>query len=68
MEKAIPEELDFLEKLNAEDRERFFNMTEEEKRLTISENKLAHAEEKVREENAEMNQLTDRIASKSFQG
>ena len=68
MEKAIPEELDFLEKLNTEDRERFFNMTEEEKRLTLSENKLAHAEEKVREENAEMNQLTDRIASKSFQG
>lgn len=47
MGKAIHEELDFLEKLNAEDRERFFNMTEEEKKLTISENKLAHAEEKV---------------------
>lgn len=68
MEKAIPEELDFLEKLSAEDRERFFNMTEEEKKLTISENKLAHAEVKVREENAELNQLADRIASKSFQG
>ena len=67
MEKAIPEELDFLEKLSAEDRERFFNMTEE-KKLTISENKLAHAEAKVREENAELNQLADRIASKSFQG
>ena len=68
MEKAIPEELDFLEKLNTEDRERFFNMTEEEKRLTISENKLEKKKKKVREENAEMNQLTDRIASKSFQG
>ncbi len=43
-------------------------MTEEEKKITISENKLAHAEEKVREEDAEMNQLVDRIASKSFQG
>lgn len=68
MEKAIPEELDFLEKLNAEDRERFFNMSEEEKKITIFENKLAHAEAKVQEENAEMSQLVDRLASKSFQG
>lgn len=68
MEKAIPEDLDFLEKLNAEDRERFFQMTEEEKKRTIFENRLAHAEAKVQEENAEMSQLADRIASKSFQG
>lgn len=68
MEKALPEEVDFLEKLSTEDRERFFNMTEEEKKRAVFENKLAHAEEKVREEDAEMSQLVDRIASKSFQG
>lgn len=68
MEKALPEELDFLEKLDAADRERFFNMTEEKKKKAIFENKLAHAEEKVREEGGEMSQLTDRLASKSFQG
>lgn len=68
MAKDLPKELDFLEKLNREDRERFFNMTEEEKRTVITENKLAHAEQRIQEENAEMNQLVDRIASKSFQG
>ncbi len=35
MKKAIPEELDFLEKLNTEDRERFFNMTEEEVSIKV---------------------------------
>lgn len=68
MGKDFPKELDFLEKLNREDRERFFNMTEEEKRTVITENKLAHEEQRIQEENAEMNQLVDRIASKSFQG
>lgn len=64
----MPKELDFLEKLNSKDRERFFNMTEEEQKIVITENKLAHAEERIEEENAEMSQLVDRIASKSFQG
>lgn len=68
MEKALPEEVDFLEKLDTADRERFFNMTEEKKRKVIFENKLAHAEEKVREEGREMNQLVDRLSSNSFQG
>lgn len=66
--KDMPKELDFLEKLNSKDRERFFNMTEEEQKIVITENKLAHAEERIEEENAEMSQLVDRIASKSFQG
>lgn len=64
----MSKELDFLEKLNSKDRERFFNMTEEEQKIVITENKLAHAEERIEEENAEMSQLVDRIASKSFQG
>ena len=68
MERTLPEEVDFLEKLDAADRDRFFNMTEEKKKKVIFENKLALAEEKVREQNGEMSQLTDRIASKSFQG
>lgn len=68
MSKKLPEELDFLEKLDKEDKERFFNMTDEEKKMVITENKLAHAEAKIQEENASMSQLTDRIASKSFQG
>lgn len=66
--KDMSKELDFLEKLNSKDRERFFNMTEEEQKIVITENKLAHAEERIEEENAEMSQLVDRIASKSFQG
>lgn len=66
--KGLPEELDFLEKLDQADREHFFNMTKEEQEKTIFENRLAHAEARVREENAEMNQLVDRLASKSFQG
>ncbi|MBO5484520.1 MAG: hypothetical protein J5979_04840 [Lachnospiraceae bacterium] len=68
MGNVLPEELDFLEKLDAADREKFYNMTEEEKRKVIFENKLAHAEEKATEEGRQMSQLVDRIASKSFQG
>lgn len=68
MEKNLPEELDFLKKLNQEDRERFYNMTAEEKRNAITENKLAHEEQKLEAEDAKMSQLVDRIASKSFQG
>jgi hypothetical protein len=68
MRKDVPKDLDFLEKLNQQDRERFYHMTAEQRRETITENKLAHEEEKLEEENAAMSQLTDRIASKNFQG
>ncbi|MCI8563266.1 MAG: hypothetical protein HFH69_07075 [Lachnospiraceae bacterium] len=64
----LPEELDFLKKLNSEDKQRFMNMTAEQKRNAVTENMLAHEEERKRQENADMNQLVDRIASKSFQG
>jgi len=60
--------LDFLKKLNSEDKKRFYNMTEEEQRNAITENLLAHEEERKRAENADMNQLVDRLASNSFQG
>ncbi|HBI61296.1 MAG TPA: hypothetical protein DDY31_08815 [Lachnospiraceae bacterium] len=66
--KNLPEELDFLNELDNEDRKRFFNMTAEEKRNAVTENMLAHEEERKREENADMNQLVDRLASNSFQG
>lgn len=66
--KNLPEKLDFLNELDNEDRKRFFNMTAEEKRNAVTENMLAHEEERKREENADMNQLVDRLASNSFQG
>jgi len=66
--KEFPEELEFLEKLNETDREIFSKMTKEEKQRAVTENKIAHEEEKMRRDNEQMNQLTDRIASKSFQG
>ena len=68
MSKEYPEELEFLEKLNDTDRKIFSKLTEEEKQRAITENKIAHEEEEIRRDNEQMNQLTDRIASKSFQG
>lgn len=68
MGKKFPEELEFLEKLDDTDRKIFFQKTEEEKQRAVTENKIAHEEEKMRRDNEKMNQLTDRIASKSFQG
>lgn len=67
MEKKLPGDLDFLEKLNEEDKQRFFNMTEEEQRKTITENLIYHEEQRKREEDTNMNQLVDRIATDSFQ-
>ena len=68
MEKGVSGDLDFLNQLNQEDRQRFYRMAASEKKMTVTENKLAKEEEKLAEENADMSQLTDRIASKSFQG
>lgn len=68
MNKKYPEELEFLGKLNDTDRKIFSQMTEEEKQIAITENKIAQEEENMRRDNEQMSQLTDRIASKSFQG
>lgn len=68
MDKNMSDDLDFLKKLNKKDREIFSNMTDEEKKMAITENRLAKEEAKIQEENADTSQLTDRIASKSFQG
>ena len=61
-------DLDFLEKLNDTDRQIFNNKTQKEKEKAITENRLAKAEEKLDKEGLELGQLTDRIATKSFQG
>ena len=68
MGEELPEELNFLEKLNRGDRERFYQKTEEQKKRAVTENKIAKEEEELRHADAAPNQLTDRIASKSFQG
>ncbi len=68
MSKEFPKELEFLDKLNDTDRKIFSKLTEEEKQRAITENKIAQEEEEIRGDNEQMNQLTDRIASKSFQG
>lgn len=68
MDKNVSEDLDFLKKLSKEDRAIFSNMTDEERRMAITENRLAKEEAKIQEENADMSQLADRIATKSFQG
>lgn len=67
MKKESSDDFAFLEKLNAVDKAIFKNLTEEQKRMAVTENKLAHEEEKLRRDNEQTNQLTDRIASKSFQ-
>lgn len=63
-----PEELDFLEKLSEEDRQKFYNMSQEEKRTVITENLLSHEDARLWENNAGISQLIDRIVTKSFQG
>lgn len=63
-----PEELDFLEKLSEEDRQKFYNMSQEEKRTVITENLLSHQDDRLWDNDAGISQLIDRIATKSFQG
>lgn len=67
MKKEGSDDYAFLEKLNSVDKAIFKDLSEEEKRMAVTENKLAHQEEKLRRDNEQTNQLTDRIASKSFQ-
>lgn len=68
MKSKYPEDLEFMEELSQEEREHFLNQSEEIQKKAVQENKVAEQEEKLREQNSWVNQLTDRIASKSFQG
>ena len=68
MDRTISDDLDLLKRLDEADRERFFNMTEEEQERVVTENKLARQEERFRKHGAGMSQLCDRLSSESFQG
>lgn len=68
MKRTVTDDLNFLKKLDAADRDRFFNMTEEEQERVVMENKLAMQEERFRKHSAGMSQLCDRLSSESFQG
>lgn len=68
MKQKYPKDLEFMEELSQEEREYFLNQPEEIQEKAIQENKVAEQEEKLREQDSWVNQLTDRIASKSFQG
>ena len=67
MKQKYPEDMEFMEELSPEEREYFLNQPEEVQEKAVLENKLAEQEEKLREQNSWVNQLTDRIASNSFQ-
>lgn len=68
MKQKYPKDLEFMEELSPKEREHFLNQPEEIQEKAVQENKVAEQEEKLREQNSWVNQLTDRIASKSFQG
>ncbi len=61
-------EREYYEHLTEEEKEKYRNMTPEQKRRVLTENKLEYQESVTWEENAGMNQLTDRIEGHSFQG
>ena len=60
-------ERNLMEKLGEDDRERFLEMTGEEKRTVLTENIINHQENRMMERDETMNQLVDRLATKSFQ-
>ncbi len=68
MKQKYKGDMDFMNLLDQEDRETFQEKTKEAKERAITENKLAKEERELTEHNADVNQLVDRIASKSFQG
>ncbi|MDE6568945.1 MAG: hypothetical protein K2K70_14640 [Lachnospiraceae bacterium] len=68
MAKKYHGDMDFMNKLDKEDRERFLAQPKEVQERAVTENKLAKEEQKLWEENAGVSQLADRLASKSFQG
>ncbi len=68
MAKKYHGDLDFMNLLDQEDRERFLEKSEEVQERAITENKIAKEDQKLWEKDAGISQLADRIASKSFQG
>ena len=68
MKTTVSDDLELLKRLDEADRNRFFNMTEEEQQRVVTENKLALQEERFRKHGAGMSQLCDRLSSESFQG
>lgn len=68
MNRTVSDDLALLKTLDEADRERFFNMTEEEQERVVTEHKLAMQEERFRKHGAGMSQLCDRLSSESFQG
>ncbi|MDO4166720.1 MAG: hypothetical protein Q4D32_04885 [Eubacteriales bacterium] len=68
MKQKYQGDMDFMNLLDEEDRETFQEKTKEAKERAITENKLAKEEKELMENNQGVNQLVDRIASKSFQG
>lgn len=68
MAKKYHGDMDFMNKLDKEDRERFLAQPKEVQERAITENKLAKEDQKLWENDDGMSQLVDRLASKSFQG
>lgn len=68
MAKKYHGDMDFMNKLDKEDRERFLAQPKEVQERAITENKLAKEDQKLWEKDAGVSQLVDRLASKSFQG
>ncbi len=68
MKRELSDDLDFLKQLNEAERDRFFNMSEEEQESAVRENMIAKQEERFRRNNAGYSQLCDRLSSESFQG
>ncbi len=68
MAKKYHGDLDFMNRLDKGDRERFLAQPKEVQERAITENKLAKEDQKLLEKGAGVSQLADRIASKSFQG
>ena len=61
-------EREYYEHLTEEEKKKYREMTPEQKRRVLTENKLEYQESITWEENAGMSQLTDRIEGHSFQG
>ncbi len=68
MKQKYPKDMEFVEELSQEEREHFLSQPKEVVENAVTENKIAEQEEKLREQDSWVNQLTDRIASESFQG
>ena len=68
MAKKYHGDMDFMNRLDKADRERFLAQPKEVQERAITENKLAKEEQKLLEKDAGISQLADRLATKSFQG